>query len=409
MNWKPLQDVLERYPWADFAAGAVAVLVACIVSYYVARKVILRGVEFFAKHSKTKWDDALVEHGVFSRLAWMAPAVVVYYAAFSFSENTEAIAQRLVLAYMAILLIGVANSTLSATQTILQSDTDVPIKGYIQIGKLLVVLIGAILVISTVVGQSPWGILSGLGAVSAVLMLVFKDTILSFVASIQIATTGMVKVGDWISMPQYNADGDVIDISLPRVLVQNWDKTITYIPTHKFLDEAFTNWRGMSEAGGRRIKRALQIDQNSVHFLTDEDRERLSKIKLLKPHIDKKTKELQQANSDADIGASPVNGRRLTNIGCLRAYMIAYLQENPKIHDDMTFLVRQLPPSPEGVPLEIYVFSNDIAWAAYEGIQGDIFDHLLAAIPQFGLRVFQNPTGMDFERIHPDNDEAKAG
>ena len=253
---------------------------------------------------------------------------------------------------------------------------------------------------ATVIDRSPWGLLSGIGAATAIILLVFKDTILSFVASIQIASTGVIRIGDWVSMPQYGADGDVVDIALYRVTIQNWDKTLTAIPTHKFLDESFTNWRGMSESGGRRIKRAVGIDMTSVHFLEPAELERLSKIQILKPYIDDKLSELSAWNAEHAIDDSvAVNGRRMTNLGTFRAYLVAYLKRHPKIHKEMTFLVRQLSPGAEGVPLEIYVFSNDTRWVEYEAVQSDIFDHVLSALPYFGLRVFQNPTGADFKSL----------
>ena len=256
-------------------------------------------------------------------------------------------------------------------------------------------------VVSLLANQSPVVFLSGLGALTAVLMLVFRDTILSLVASLQIMSNDMIRIGDWVSMPQANADGDVIDIALHTVKIQNWDKTITTIPTYKFISESFKNWRGMSESGGRRIKRSLAIDMSSVRFLTDEEIEDFSRWELLRGYMGEKKGLLSERRSKVgELGDEVVpDPRSLTNIGTFRAYVNEYLRANPKIHKEMTLLVRQLAPSPQGLPIEIYCFTNDTAWARYEGIQGDIFDHLLAVLPQFGLEAFQEPAGSDFGRM----------
>lgn len=270
-----------------------------------------------------------------------------------------------------------------------------PIKGYIQIAKLLIYGATAILIIAVLLNRSPLLLLSGLGAMAAVLMLVFKDTILSFVASVQIGSTDMIRLGDWIEMPQLNADGDVIDIALHTVKVQNFDKTITTIPTQRLINESFRNWRGMSESGGRRIMRSLMVDQNSVRFLTEKDIQDLSRFGLLRDYLDGKLEEVQRWN--AQFAAGEVrDSRRLTNLGTFRAYVLAYLKFRSDIADDKTLLVRQLAPSENGLPLQVYAFANTTAWAQYEGIQADIFDHLIAIMPEFGLRLFQQPTGADF-------------
>ena len=248
--------------------------------------------------------------------------------------------------------------------------------------------------------QSPLLLLSGLGAMAAVLMLVFKDTILSLVASVQLTSNDMLRVGDWIEMPQLNADGDVIDIALHTVKVQNWDKTITTIPTHRLISESYKNWRGMQESGGRRIKRALLIDQRSAHFLEPEEMERLHRFMLIDDYLDRKRGELDKWNTDfLEAGRDPVNQRRVTNLGTFRAYVVAYLRAHPRISKEMTLLVRQLEPTGQGVPLEIYCFTSTTAWADYEAIQSDIFDHLISVIPEFGLRLFQEPSGYDAELL----------
>jgi miniconductance mechanosensitive channel len=257
-----------------------------------------------------------------------------------------------------------------------------------------------IFIVSILTDKSPWGILSILGGFTVVLMLVFKDTILGFVASIQLSGHDMVRIGDWIEMPKYGADGDVIDVSIHTVKVRNWDKTITTIPTYGLVTDAFKNWRGMSESGGRRIKRSFYIDMSSIKFCTDEMLERFRKFEFIREYIEQKQKEIDEYNREHAVETSQlINGRRQTNIGVFRAYIIAYLKKHPKIHQGMTFLVRHLEPTPTGLPIQIYVFSSDQAWANYEAIQADIFDHLLAAVPEFELRIFQNPTGHDFAAL----------
>jgi len=273
-----------------------------------------------------------------------------------------------------------------------------PIKGYLQLVKILAYVVGIVLMATTILGQSAAGILGGIGAMSAVLLLVFRDSILGVVASFQIGANDLVHLGDWIEMPNYGADGDVIDISLQTIKVQNWDKTISSIPIYALISDSFKNWRGMAESGGRRIKRSVSIDMRSVRFLTQEDIERFRRFSRLRSYLEAKLSEVESYNREHGIDtADSVSGRRLTNLGTFRAYVAAYLRDHPQIHNDMTFLVRHLPPGPTGIPVEIYVFSRDQAWANYEGIQADIFDHLLAVLPEFDLRVFQEPSGWDIE------------
>jgi miniconductance mechanosensitive channel len=276
-----------------------------------------------------------------------------------------------------------------------------PIKGYVQVVKIVVFCGAAILMIAVLIEQSPLLLLSGLGAMAAVLLLVFKDTILSLVASVQLTSNDMLRVGDWIEMPSMDADGDVVDIALHTVKVQNFDKTITTIPTHKLISDAYRNWRGMSESGGRRIKRALVIDQNSVRFLGDEEVAKLKRFRLLDDYLARKQEEIAEWNRHELSGdCDAINARRITNIGTLRAYVIAYLKSHPRIASrGFTLLVRQLPPGPQGLPLEIYCFTDTVVWGEYEAIQADIFDHMLAILPEFGLRIFQEPSGLDFAQL----------
>ena len=275
-----------------------------------------------------------------------------------------------------------------------------PIKGYLQVVKILVYCTAVILGIALLIGQSPLLLLSGLGAMAAVLMLVFKDTILSLVASVQLSSNDMLRVGDWIEMPGMNADGDVIDIALHTVKVQNFDKTITTIPTHRLISDSYRNWRGMHDAGGRRIKRALPLDQSAIRFLTPEEVADLHRFRVLQPYLAEKTAELEAWNAREVAGdVNPVNARRFTNIGMFRAYVQGWLKAHPALSDAMTLLVRQLEPTPQGLPLEIYCFAGTTAWADFEAIQADIFDHLIAILPEFGLRLYQQPSGLDLRGL----------
>lgn len=398
-------ELLRKTPYVEEAAVVLGISLACGIAYLVARRLGVRAARMLVQRTQSRWDDILYERGVVGRVAWIAPALVLYYFAYYFSSELQGILQRFLLAYIVVVVVAVSISLLGALNDIYDNTrrrARVPIKGYVQVAQIVVVIIGGIVLFSTLLDKSPIGVLSGLGAATALIILVFRDTILSFVASIQLATNDMVRIGDWISMPQYGADGDVIDVALHTVKIQNWDKTISTIPTHKLMQESFKNWRGMMESGGRRIARAIHLDMSSVHFLTADDRERLSKVVLLREYLEKKESELEAWNEAHGIDpGSPIDGRRLTNLGTFRAYLAEYLRANPHIHPDMTFLVRQLPPSPDGLPIQIYVFSKDLRWAEYEGIQADIFDHVLAALPVFGLRVFQHPSGHDLRLLAP--------
>jgi len=278
------------------------------------------------------------------------------------------------------------------------TSRNIPLKGIIQSIKIIGFVVALLFATSILIGKSPILLLSGLGAMTAVIMLVFKDPILGLVAGIQLSANQMLSVGDWLDMPKYGADGDVIDISLTTVKVQNWDKTITTIPTYALISDSFKNWKGMQESGGRRIKRSVLIDANSIHFLTAEEQEQLRKAQLLEPYLAEKEQEISAYNKMSKLDlACRINGRRLTNVGCFRAYLERYLRNHRLIHQGMTLMVRQLAPTHEGISLEIYCFTSTVVWVAYEGIQSDIFDHIYAVLPEFGLRVSQAPTGSDFQ------------
>jgi len=346
------------------------------------------------------WDDYFVRSGAVNRLAHLAPAAVVYYGLPLVPRlgGLASAGQSVAAAYM-VFPYTTLNALLNFYRT-LPSWESRPIKGYVQVIKIGIYIVGAILVMASLMHQSPLVFLSGIGAMTAVLMLVFKDTILSVVASVQIAMNDIVRVGDWIEMPQYNADGDVIDIALYTVTVQNWDKTVSTIPTYKIIQEPLKNWRTMPESGGRRVKRALYIDKSSIRFLSDDEVERFKRFQTLAAYIDGKQRELREANLPMGSGdGGNVNARRLTNVGTFRAYVEQFLRLHPKVNQNLTLLVRQLQPGPTGLPIELYFFTSDTAWGSYESIQADVFDHLMAMVPEFGLQLYQQPSGLDVKQI----------
>jgi miniconductance mechanosensitive channel len=402
-NWFTNQGL--EAPLANYLAQgalALAVILLAWIANWVVKRILLAVVGFLVRESRTKWDDILLERKVFQWLAHLAPALVIYYCAYLFPE-VSGIIQNLSMVYMMITGFLVANALLNSLDDIYQTfdvSRQRPIKGYLQVVKIIVFVFVGVVVISMLLGRSPWIILSGMGAMTAVLILIFKDSILGLVASLQLSMNDMVRIGDWIEMPKYGADGDVIDITLHTVRVQNFDKTIVTIPAYSLISDAFKNWRGMQESSGRRIKRAINIDMQSIRFCTPEELDQYEKIQYLNEYITTRRREVDEYNREHNIDTSvPINGRKLTNIGTFRAYVVGYLRNHPKINQEMTFLIRQLPPGEHGLPIEIYVFSNDQVWANYEAIQADIFDHILAVVPIFGLRVFQLPTGHDVAKL----------
>ena len=407
----------------DNSLGLIAAVAVLLVVAWVLDRLTYRifhgAIRRMAARTKSTWDDRIMERRVFSRMAHAVPGVVVYYGigpALGVSQAdivagvgslafTAGLTQRVALAFIVTTAVMAATAALDAVNDIYQESyaesKSRPIKGYLQVIGLVLYIATGVVVVSILADRSPVVFLSGLGALTAVLMLVFRDTILSLVASLQIMSNDMIRIGDWVEMPQANTDGDVIDIALHTVKIQNWDKTISTIPTHKFISESFKNWRGMSESGGRRIKRSLHLDMSSIRFLTHEEIGRLSRYELLKEYMQGKGQELEAHRAEkGEPGDDTIpEARRLTNVGTFRAYVLGYLKEHPTIHDDMTLLVRQLPSSPKGLPIEVYCFSNDTAWGNYEELQADIFDHLIAILPEFGLHAFQEPAGSDFARI----------
>ncbi|MFH2005464.1 MAG: mechanosensitive ion channel family protein [bacterium] len=395
--------------WVSIGGGIV---VLSFLANYLAQKVILVALGRIAKKSKTTWDDVLVEHQVFTRLSHLAPALVVYFAARFLPEIRSGL-ERVCTVYMILVGLSVSYAFLNAMVDIYRTlaiSKRRPIKGFVQVAKVILTIVLGAASIAVLMDKSPWLLLSGFGAMTAILLLVFKDSILGLVASVSLSANDMVAPGDWISMPKFGADGDVIDMTLTTVKVQNWDKTVTTIPAYALVADSFKNWRGMSESGGRRIKRALYIDMSSIGFCSDELLGRLERVELLKDYLAKKKEEVSAHNSERKVDTSePINGRRLTNIGTFRAYVVEYLRAHPEVHQEMTFLVRHLEPGALGLPLEIYVFSRDQAWANYEAITADIFDHLLAVVPQFGLRLYQQPTGADIRALSAAGSAMPAG
>ena len=400
-----VSEALTFYVARTFAVLAVLLLSAA--ANFVAKRYIVAGLTYAISQTKTHWDDSVLRQRTLKRLARLAPALVIYLLTPNALEGLDwaiSFIRSAVMIYMIIILMLALDSLLNTAEDIYQkyrASKQVPIKGFIQVLKLIVYFLTAILVISILLDKTPVFLLSGIGALAAVMMLVFRDAILGFVAGIQLAANKMVAVGDWIEMPKYGADGDVLEVALTTVKVQNWDKTITTIPTYALISDSFKNWRGMSDSGGRRIKRALSFDMTSIRFCDEEMLARYEKIQYIAEYIEQKKDELEAFNQSTNVdNASLANGRRMTNIGTFRAYVIAYLRHHPMINQDMTFLVRQLQPSQYGLPIEIYVFSKDQVWANYEAIQADIFDHILAVVPEFDLCVYQNPTGADFRMLN---------
>lgn len=382
------------------------IIVISVLTNFIVKRPLLAILTNLISRTQTEWDDTFLEKKVLNQLAHLAPAMVIYVMAPLALEgygNAISFVTATVQIYMILVGILVINAFLNAVLDIYRTfdvAREIPIKGFIQVAKIVICLIGGIFIVCILMKKTPLVFLSGLGALTAILLLIFRDAILGFVAGIQLITNKMLARGDWIEMPKYGADGDVLDVALTTVKVQNWDKTITTIPTYALISNSFKNWRGMQESGGRRIKRSVYIDVNTIKLCTEEMLGRFSKIQYISEYIERKKEEVAAYNTESHVDeTSVVNGRRLSNIGTFRAYVVAYLKNHPMINQDMTFLVRQLAPTDHGLPLEIYVFCKDIVWANYEAIQADIFDHILAVVPEFDLRVFQHPSGSDFSKF----------
>ncbi|HAQ24698.1 mechanosensitive ion channel protein MscS [Stutzerimonas xanthomarina] len=392
-------DWLRAHPELQTLVACAALIFAAWLSNWIVKRILVRGVYRLLRHAR---DAELQDFGVIRRLSNIVPALVLATGVKAIPGLPEAavtVVQNVCGGFIVLTVALALAAVLDIINLLYQRRSDArlhPIKGYLQVVKIVLYAIATILIIATLIDRSPLILLSGLGAMAAVLMLIFQDTLLSLVASVQITSNDLIRVGDWVEMPQLNADGDVIDIALHTVKIQNWDKTITSIPTKRFISDSFKNWRGMQESGGRRIKRSLFLDQQSVHFLSEEECRHLHRFSLLEDYLGEKQRDIDAWNARlAERGQEPVNTRRITNIGTFRAYVERYVRSHPGIHQNMTFIVRQLAPTADGLPLEIYCFTNTVSWVPYEAIQSDIFDHLLSILPEFGLRVFQHPSGAD--------------
>jgi len=398
-------DFLELYAkLTSVLLTVVALFIVAMIVHWITKILTIKIIHRLVEKSKTDWDDYLLKHKVFQSLAHLTSALIFYYSC-NFSEIPEVTRLLTILTniYFVVIFIKVVSGVLKASNDIYLTTpyaSTRSIKGYIQLVMILVYFIAGIFIIGIIFDKSPIYLLGGLSAIAAVLLLIFKDTILGLVASIQLSANKMLKPGDWIEMPKYNANGTVIDISLNTVKVQNGDKTISTIPTYSLVTESFLNWSGMEESDGRRIKRSINIDMKSVQFCDEKMLDKFQKFRLIKNYVIEKQNEIAEHNISIGVADDLIpNGRRQTNLGIFRKYLEEYLKNNPYINTDMTFLVRHLQPTEAGLPIEIYVFSKEKELNHYEGIQADIFDHILAVIPEFELRVFQSPSGSDINDL----------
>tara|TARA_B100000767_G_scaffold154679_1_gene145517 strand:+ start:68 stop:1306 length:1239 start_codon:yes stop_codon:yes gene_type:complete len=391
---------LEMTHYVLLGIGSILLLVVCAIGNFVTKKFIVQGIQKFIENSKNDWDDIFLKNKVFNSLSTLVPLIFIQYLSvpilsnFSFLIPFIHIVVKVSLVWVITSVLVKALKALEEVSTKIPSFKDKPIVSYIQLASVMIYIVASILIFATILDKDPLALLGALGALTAVLMLVFKDTILGLVASIQISSNDMVRVGDWVSMPKYGTDGDVLEITLNTVKIQNWDKTISTIPTYAFISDSFKNWRGMTDSKGRRIKRSLNIDMTSIKFCTDEEIVHYKSVEMLKDYIESAQTEIAEHNAtNSHDKSSLLNGRNLTNIGLFREYAHQYLSANKNLRNDLTLMVRQLEPTENGLPIEVYCFSNNIAWADYERIQADIFDHLLSSVSSFNLEIFQNPTG----------------
>lgn len=407
------EELIASHPAVLPVLAAVLLIVVAIVADLITKRILLALLTRLIRASGLGWDDELLRQNVYGRLAQAIPALILFLGIDLIPELNESLRQFLKnvsLSYLVLVVTLTLSALLSAGNAVYErqrTSKSRPIRGFIQLLQMVVFVIGGIFIVSVLIDRSPLLLLSGFGAMTAVLLLVFKDTILGLVASIQLNANDMVRVGDWVEMPKYGADGDVIEVNLHTVKVQNFDRTITTIPTHTLISDSFKNWRGMSDSGGRRIKRSIFIDQSSIRFLHDNEVSDYERFTLLRDYLQHKRTELAEAlegHTDSQARESAVNRRRLTNIGTFRAYVVTYLQNHPAINPDATLLVRQLRPGPQGLPLEIYCFTRTTDWLPYEGIQSDVFDHIIAITPEFDLRVFQEPSGSDLTDLLTDKE-----
>ncbi|QXI52082.1 mechanosensitive ion channel family protein [Pseudomonas alvandae] len=403
--WLNLQDfwgALDQHPLLHSGLALALLVTIALVLGRVARYLILHGAKLIGRQPALHWVNDLRQNKVFHRLAQTTPSLIIQsglHLVPGLSKTSTVFLGNVALSFTILFMLLAISALLSALLDVYARTEHArtrSIKGYVQLTKMVLYVFGAIIIVATLIDRSPLLLLSGLGAMSAVILLVYKDTLLSFVASVQLTSNDMLRVGDWIEMPQVGADGDVVDITLHTVKVQNFDKTIVSIPTWRLMSESFKNWRGMQQSGGRRIKRSLFIDASGVRFLHDDEEQRLSQVRLLTDYMGRKQAELKAWNeAQGNVAAMAANRRRMTNLGTFRAYALAYLKSHPEIQPNMTCMVRQLQTTAQGIPLEIYCFTGTTVWADYERIQGDIFDYLLAVMPEFGLGLYQQPSGTD--------------
>lgn len=410
---KTIEQLLQKLPFelssisliTQIIGIGIIILIAAI-TYAVVKYLVVRSVHTLIDKTSSDIDDILVKRNLFSRVALLAPAITIYKlipTVLIDHHNISALISTICLIYAVAIMVLIIDTLIDCMIEIYYrsfDDRHLPIKSFAQVAKLITYFLAAIFVISLLIGKSPLTLFAGLGAMAAVLMLVFKDPILGFVAGIQLSSNKMVGIGDWVEIPQHQADGDILEIGLTTVKVRNFDNTITTVPTQSLINDSFKNWRGMQESGGRRIKRSLNIDINSIQFCDEEMLKRYARVQYITDYLQKKQEEITHYNKQEQLDLSSLaNGRRLTNIGTFRAYIQAYLAKHPQIHQDLTVLVRQLEPSSTGLPIQIYAFSREKNWIKYEGIQADIFDHLIAVAKQFDLRLFQQPSGHDFKKM----------
>lgn len=402
--FRDIRVELSHYPWLEMLVSLIILILFAAFANFIAKRIIVRGVRHLITKLKSPNQSIFAQHSVIKKFANIVPAVVIMNGIATVPHLTQKFITFVEMGAQAFIFLTLAltvSEVLNIFNLIYQRNPksrNKPIKGYLQLVKLILFVVCGLMILGTFLKKDVFTLLAGFGAMAAVLMLVFQNTILSLVASVQIASYDMVRIGDWIEMPSLNADGDVIDISLHTVTVQNFDKTYTTIPTNKLVTDTFKNWRGMSNSGCRRMKRSLFLDQSSVHFMTDEEQQKLKEFLLLDQYLDAKNSEIEEFNKHLS-NQSRYNKRRLTNIGTFRAYVEFYLRQHKGIAQNQTIMVRQLQPTSQGLPLEIYAFSNTTAWVSYEAIQSDIFDHLIAILPEFGLRVYQAPSGHDLQRL----------
>ena len=393
----------------DTVSTLILVLMTILIVFLVwwlSKKTLRYFVPKLTAKTDTLWDDIVFNDRIINSFATLIPAIILDQSLPILFRNSKFLlpfilgaTDVIVILVSAWILVSFFNSI---NQILSQKEQhkDKPIGSLTQLAKILTFAVGAILIISTVTGRSPLFLLTGLGAVAAILLLVFKDSILGFVASIQLSANNMIQVGDWVTVPNYGADGDVLEINLTTIKVQNFDLTITTIPTYAFISDSFTNWRGMSNSNGRRIKRAISVKIDTIRFCDETMLEQFQKIELISDYLVQRKEEIKTYNAKRKVDASTlVNGRNMTNIGVFKAYIEEYLKANPNINKEMMIMVRQLPPSEKGLPLEIYAFSKDKSWKAYENIISDIFDHVLSVAPYFDLEIFENPAGSDFKKV----------